>query len=111
MEDVKYMSTVTTTHPEDITSHKHPNYLAVFVALALITAVITVTELYIDYIPISKDIIRASFVVMSLIKATLVAMFYMHLKNDSFIYTALFLLPVLFAVFLVTVLAIGYIFI
>ena len=48
---------------------------------------------------------------MSLIKATLVAMFYMHLKNDSFIYTALFLLPVLFAVFLVTVLAIGYIFI
>ena len=55
MEDVKYMSTVTTTHPEDIISHKHPNYLAVFVALALITAVITVTELYIDYIPISKD--------------------------------------------------------
>ena len=89
-------------------SHKHPNYLAVFMALALLTAFITLTELYIDYIPVPKEVIRSGFVVMSLIKATLVAMYYMHLKFDSFIYTVLFLLPVFFAVFLVGVLAVGF---
>ena len=103
------MSSVVATHDKKIKPHKHPNYLMVFVALALITAVITVTELYIDSIPIPKEIIRTGFVVMSLVKATLVAMYYMHLKSDSFIYTVLFLLPVLFALFLVSVLAIGFI--
>jgi cytochrome c oxidase subunit 4 len=103
------MSSVVATHDEEAKPHKHPNYLAVFIALAAITAVITVTELYIDSIPIPKEIIRTGFVVMSLIKATLVAMYYMHLKFDSFIYTVLFLLPVLFAIFLVSVLAIGFI--
>ena len=80
------MSSVVATHDEEAKSHKHPNYFIVFVALGLITAVITVTELYIDYIPIPKELIRTGFVVMSLIKATLVAMYYMHLKFDSFIY-------------------------
>jgi cytochrome c oxidase subunit 4 len=88
--------------------HKRPNYWAVFLALALLTALITITELYIDYIPLPKEIIRGSFVVMSLIKATLVAMYYMHLKFDSFIYSILFLMPVVFAIFLVSILAIGY---
>jgi cytochrome c oxidase subunit 4 len=104
------MSSVSTGSQAELETkpHKSPNYWAVFIALAILTAVITVTELYIDYIPVPKEIIRGSFVVMSLIKATLVAMYYMHLKFDSFVYSILFLLPVLFAVFLVGVLAIGY---
>lgn len=102
------MSNAVITHGDEVRSHKHPNYLAVFIALALITAVITITELYIDYIPIPKEIIRAGFVVMSLAKATLVAMYYMHLKSDSFVYTVLFMMPVVFALFLVGVLAVGY---
>ncbi|HXV97273.1 MAG TPA: cytochrome C oxidase subunit IV family protein [Anaerolineae bacterium] len=104
------MSSVSTgTHAELKTKpHKRPNYWAVFMALALLTALITITELYIDYIPVPKEIIHASFVVMSLVKATLVAMYYMHLKFDSFVYSVLFLLPVLFAVFLVGILAVGY---
>lgn len=102
------MSTVT-PHEIDAKPHKHPNYWAVFIALAVITAIITVTELFIDSIPIPKDVIRTGFVVMSLIKATLVAMYYMHLKFDSFIYSVLFIIPVIFALFLVTILAIGYI--
>ena len=106
------MSNVATIHPETVKPHKHPNYLGVFLALAAITTIITVTELNIGYFPESaKELIRASFVVMSLIKATLVGMYYMHLKYDSLIYTVLFLMPVLFAIFLVTILAVGYIFI
>lgn len=102
------MSTV--THNEiDAKPHKHPNYWAVFIALAIITAIITITELFIDSIPVPKEIIRTGFVVMSFIKATLVAMYYMHLKFDSFIYSVLFIIPVIFALFLVVILAIGYI--
>jgi len=103
------MSNMAATHGDEVIPHKHPNYLAVFIALAMITAVITITELYIDYIPIPKEIIQAGFVLMSLAKASLVAMYYMHLKSDSFIYTVLFLIPVMFALFLVAVLAVGYI--
>ena len=103
------MSSAVTTHDEkDVTPHKHPNYWAVFIALAVLTATITITELFIDSIPIPKEIIRTAFVVMSFIKATLVAMYYMHLKFDSFVYTVLFMMPVIFAFFLVTVLAVGY---
>jgi cytochrome c oxidase subunit 4 len=103
------MSDAVTTHAEaEVTPHKHPNYWAVFIALAILTAIITLTELYIDYIPVPKEVIHTSFVVMSLTKATLVAMYYMHLKFDSFVYSVLFLLPVLFALFLVFILAIGY---
>lgn len=104
------MSSVSTsTHPKlKVKRHKHPNYGAVFLALAVLTALITVTELYIEYIPVPIEIIRGSFVVMSIVKATLVAMYYMHLKFDSYIYSVLFLLPVLFALFLVGILAVGY---
>jgi cytochrome c oxidase subunit 4 len=108
MSDAVVARDVVATHVEEVKPHKHPNYLGVFLALAVITAIITVTELYIDSIPVPKEIIHAGFVVMSLVKATLVAMYYMHLKYDSFIYSVLFLIPVIFAVFLVGILAVGY---
>jgi cytochrome c oxidase subunit 4 len=108
MSDSVVTRDIVVTHVEEVKPHKSPNYLAVFLVLAVITAIITVTELYIDYIPVPKDVIRASFVVMSLIKATLVAMYYMHLKFDSFVYSILFLTPVMFAVLLVGILAVGY---
>jgi cytochrome c oxidase subunit IV len=88
--------------------HKSPNYWLVFIALALFTALMTVTELYRAYIPLSDTAIHTCFIIISLVKATLVAMYYMHLKFDSRIYTTLFLMPVLFALFLVGVLAVNY---
>ncbi len=100
----------TAPHEIGVKPHHQPNYWVVFIALAVITAIITITELFIDSIPIPKEVIRTGFVVMSLIKATLVAMYYMHLKFDSFVYSVLFIVPVIFALFLVTVLAVGYIF-
>jgi hypothetical protein len=41
---------------------------------------------------------------MSITKAVLVALFYMHLKFDSILYTVLFGMPVLFAVVFFTLL-------
>jgi cytochrome c oxidase subunit 4 len=100
----------TAAHAEKTIPHKSPNYWAVFIVLAVITAIITLVEMYMEYIPISPQVINASFIVMAVIKAVLVAMYYMHLKFDSYVYTVLFITPVLFAVFLMGVLAVGYLF-
>lgn len=83
----------------------HPNYLLVFIVLAVITAMITGVELLANQI-VPRPLLNIFFITMSVIKATLVAMFYMHLKHDSRLYTVLFGLPVLFAVFLLVMLLI-----
>lgn len=91
---------------QQTSTHKHPNYLAVFIALAVITALITLVEMFAPNPVIPKVYLNTFYVVMSVLKATLVAMFYMHLKIDSRIYTALFLIPAMFALVFVFMLAI-----
>jgi len=88
--------------------HKHPNYLAVFIALAIITAIITAVELMAQngLINWPRSMLNTAYLVMSITKAVLVALFYMHLKVDSFLYSVLFGLPVLFAIVFFTLLLI-----
>jgi cytochrome c oxidase subunit 4 len=87
-------------------AHRQPNYLAVFIALAVITAIITAVELSRDYIGIPHSILSAFYVSMAVAKATLVAMYYMHLKQDSRLYSALFVTPAMFAVVFIIMLAV-----
>lgn len=94
------------TQSDAAKTHKHPNYLAVFIVLTLITAIITGVEFLSHNLAIPRELLNSFFVLMAVIKATLVAMFYMHLKQDSRLYTALFGVPVLFAVFLLFMLLI-----
>ena len=62
---------------------KHPNYLAVFIALAVLTGLeILVTQFPLPQAPI--------LIAMSVIKAALVALFYMHLRFDSRIFSLFF---------------------
>jgi cytochrome c oxidase subunit 4 len=96
-------------HPQAAakTQTHHPNYLAVYITLTAITLLITGVELYMNFLSsIPREVIYAFFLVMSFIKATLVAMYYMHLKFDSRIYSVLVGLPVAFAVILVGILLI-----
>ena len=86
--------------------HDQPNYLAVFIALAVITAMITAVELSSGYLGLPRPILNAFYVAMAVAKATLVAMYYMHLKQDSRLYTALFVTPAMFAVVFVIMLAV-----
>jgi caa(3)-type oxidase subunit IV len=68
-------------------------YSGVFIALALITAF----EIFLS-LPstnIAHDVVVPIFVVLSLSKASLVAAFYMHLRDDSRFYTIVFIIPVL----------------
>ena len=60
-------------------SHHEPNYMYVFYALAVLTAV----EIGIIYVPIAKVAIAVMLVILALAKAALVAMYFMHLKYEK----------------------------
>jgi caa(3)-type oxidase subunit IV len=62
--------------------HHHPNYLAVFGVLVVLTAVSfwTVSSLW----PLDKGTGHTLVMLVAVLKATLVAMYFMHLKFDWF---------------------------
>lgn len=71
-------------------------YFYVFLALAVITAV----EIGLAGAGLARGLLNTLFMLLSLLKAGLVAAFYMHLKQDSRSYTYIFVLPaILLAVF------------
>ena len=86
---------------------KHVNYLAVFIALGILTAI----EIAIaSFLPESVRIPILLF--LAFVKAALVALFYMHLRNDSrlfafFFVMAIFLLAIPFVLSLLAMKATG----
>lgn len=66
-------------HGEGHGHHEHPPYMPVFFALILLTVV----EVFVVYLPIPQAAIISSLVAMSLAKAVLVAMYFMHLAMDN----------------------------
>ena len=76
---------------KEIVKRRRPNYVGVFVVLAVLTLIeIGVTYLPLPHIPI--------LVPLALLKAALVAMFYMHLRFDRRIFTTLFAFGILMGV-------------
>jgi hypothetical protein len=69
--------------------HAQPRYLAVFVGLALLTTI----EVILTDIPNTTGVLVA----LSGIKVALVVMYYMHLKHDHWLFTAIILVPIPFA--------------
>ncbi len=67
----------------------HPNYLGVFVLLAILTA----AEVGVTYLPLPRAPI---LIPMAILKAALVVMYYMHLRYDRRIFTTLFIFGLLF---------------
>ena len=81
--------------------HKQNNYLGVFVALAALTAL----EVGVTYLPVPKILVLLP---LALAKASLVAMYFMHLKNDPPIYRYIFLFGILMGVILIISLILMY---
>ena len=73
---------------------KHPNYLGVFWVLAALTAV----EVVVTYLPLPRIPILLP---LALAKASLVAMYYMHLKFDQPVYRYIFLFGILMGLILI----------
>ncbi|MBI2159383.1 MAG: cytochrome C oxidase subunit IV family protein [Candidatus Rokubacteria bacterium] len=59
--------------------HKHPNYMAIFWYLAILT----VTEIAVIYMPLAKFTIGVLLCALALGKAALVAMYFMHLRFEA----------------------------
>jgi cytochrome c oxidase subunit IV len=78
---------------QETSSHKHPNYLGVFWVLAALTAV----EVAVTYLPVPRIPV---LVPLAIVKAALVALFYMHLKYDRRVFSAIFLMGLLMAMVL-----------
>ena len=85
------------------TAHvKHPNYIGVFVGLAVLTAI----ELGVAFLPWSKRMIIFILIALAVWKALLVALYYMHLRFEPNRVRILAIAPlplaVIFVAFVVT---------
>jgi len=77
-------------------THAEPNYIAVFIWLAALTAV----EVAVTYLPLTKLGLGAILVVLAFIKAALVALYFMHLKFERRTLLIVAVTPVILCVFL-----------
>ena len=76
-------------------AHKHPNYILIWVYLALLT----VAELALAFeLPISRNLKLILLMVLAIWKALLVAMFFMHLKFERWNLRIMFIIPLPLAV-------------
>jgi len=75
---------------------KRSTYALVFLVLVIVTA----AEVGLTTLGLPQGSLTALFLALSLVKATLVAAFYMHLRDDPAVYTYIFVIPaVLLAAF------------
>ena len=60
-------------------THKEPNYMMVFLALTILT----ILEVGVVFMPLAKVVIAVSLILMALVKAALVALYFMHLRYEK----------------------------
>jgi cytochrome c oxidase subunit IV len=77
-------------------AHAEPNYIAVFVWLAVLTAI----EVGVTFLPLTKLAQGAILVVLAFTKAALVALYFMHLKFERRTMLLVAVTPVILCVFL-----------
>jgi len=77
-------------------THAHPTAKK-YLGIAIILTIITVIEVAIFYIPSMKSMLVPSLLTLSALKFALVAMFYMHLKQDHRLFSGVFVFPLIIA--------------
>lgn len=82
-------------------TEKRPNYLFVFIALAVFTGI----ETLVSYVQ-QEAIKFPTLIVLSVIKALLVLLYFMHLKTDSKVFSYLFFAGCILSVPLILVIVI-----
>lgn len=92
-------------------AHKHPPYLWVFFWLTILT-IIEVTPIFYEIFfheqLIAHNIWVPILLLLALMKSTLVAMYYMHLKYDQPWLVAVIMIPFAFAMFFGFAILAGY---
>lgn len=93
MSEIQQSSVAATTAE---TTHKQPNYAAIFWALLILT----LFEIATANMPFPKAAVVLGLVFLAMIKASLVALFYMHLKFEKLIIYFIVAFPLFLAVIL-----------
>lgn len=91
------MNDVVTPPPDAAPKHAHPNYMGVFVMLAVLTGV----ELLVAFLPWPKTVLIGLLVLLAVWKAVLVALYYMHLRFEPRRLRLMVIAPLPLAVILV----------
>jgi len=82
-------------------TEKRPNYLYIFIALAVFTLI----ETLVSYVQ-QEAIKFPTLVILSLVKVLLVLLYFMHLKFDSKVYRYLFIAGCVLAIPLILIITI-----
>ncbi|HEY7317127.1 MAG TPA: cytochrome C oxidase subunit IV family protein [Candidatus Binatia bacterium] len=82
------------------TTHQEPNYMAVFWWLLILT----ILEIAVIYMPIVRIAVVILLVSMAISKATLVALYFMHLKFEKRTLGIIALSPFILCLFLILML-------
>jgi cytochrome c oxidase subunit 4 len=77
--------------PGESIEHNHPNALR-YVQIAVVLAALTAVEIMVYYLPALKNPLVPILLTLSAFKFALVVLFYMHLKFDNKLFSALFTL-------------------
>lgn len=78
----------------DFAQRKRPNYLAVFIALAVLTGL----EILVTQLPVPRLLFLLP---LTIAKASLVALFYMHLRFDRRIFSTVFGMGLIMGILLI----------
>ena len=88
---------MTTTDPS--TTHQRPNYILIWLYLF----VMTVAEVGLAFeLPVSRNVKLLLLLVLAVVKALLVALFFMHLKFERWRLRLIFIIPLPLAAILIT---------
>jgi cytochrome c oxidase subunit 4 len=82
------------------TAHKHPNYMAIFWYLAILTVI----ELAVIFLPLGKITIGVLLCGLAVAKAALVAMYFMHLRFETRTLGMVAIIPLVIATLLIFIL-------
>jgi cytochrome c oxidase subunit IV len=82
-------------------THKHPNYMAIFGALIGLTVVELAVAQLPRFVTGSTRIMIVALVALALVKAMLVALYFMHLRFEKKTFVILVSFPLVLAVILI----------
>ena len=83
-------------HAHAPAQHAHPSARE-YVGIAVVLTVVTAIEVAVFYVPALHPFLAPILLTLSALKFGIVAMWYMHLKFDSRLYSWVFVVPMIFA--------------
>lgn len=90
----------TPAEEEPVEHEAHPNYVAIAIVLGVITAIEVAVPQFLD---LERTVMVASLLVLMFLKGAGVALYYMHLRYDSRIFSTLVGWPLLVAAAMIVV--------